>query len=246
MDAVAGPLGAPAIVFVHGTRVTHAVWTPQLTALADEFRTVAVDLPGHGTRADQPFTLAGAADVVGGAIDALPGGRAIVVGLSLGGYVAMDLAARTPERVSGLVLAGATSEPVGAMRAPFLVFAWGLGTFSGAPIDAASRWYFERRFPPEVAGPIVAAGFWPRGGAQAVRAVARERFLPKLAAYPGRTLLINGALDLPFRLGEGRFARVATDARRVHLKGATHLSNLDRPVAFTAAVRSFARSLEPS
>jgi pimeloyl-ACP methyl ester carboxylesterase len=244
MEFGAGPPDAPAIVFIHGTRLSPAAWAPQLDALADEFRTVAIDLPGHGSRVAEAFTLADAADVVADAIDALPARRAVVVGLSLGGYVAMDLAARSPDRVRGLVLAGATAEPAGLPRMAFIAFAKGLAASSGAPADAASRWYFSKRFPPEIATPILSGGFWPAGGAAAVRAVAKERFLPRLAAYPGRTLLINGEWDLPFRLGEARFARAAAHPRRVHLKGATHLSNLDRPAAFTAAVREFARSLE--
>jgi pimeloyl-ACP methyl ester carboxylesterase len=244
MTVVAGPADAPAIVFVHGTRVTHAVWRPQMERLGGEFRTVAIDLPGHGERAGEPFTLSGAAAVVRRAIDEEAGGRAVVVGLSLGGYVAMDLAARAPERVRGLVLAGATAEPAGLARAPFLVFAWGLSTFSGAGVNTASRWYFERRFPPAIAGPIVAAGFWPTGGAEAVRAVAHERFLPRIAAYPGPTLLLNGEWDVPFRVGAGRFAAAATHPRRVVIRRASHLSNLERPGAFTAAIRAFMSSLD--
>jgi pimeloyl-ACP methyl ester carboxylesterase len=246
MELVAGRSDAPAIVFIHGTRLTHAAWAPQVDALADEFRTIAIDLPGHGSRAAEAFTLANAADVVARTIDGLSARRAVVVGLSLGGYVAMELAARSPERVRGLVLAGATAEPGGLRRIAFTAFAKGLALSSGAPADAASRWYFSKRFPPEIAEPILAGGFWPAGGAAAVRAVARERFLGRLAAYPGQTLLINGEWDVPFRLGEARFARSAASARRVHLKGATHLSNLDRPAAFTAAVRDFARSLDLS
>jgi len=241
---VAGPAGAPAIVFIHGTRATRAFWTPQIAQLSGAFRTIALDLPGHGARADVPFTLAGAADIVIRAIDEDGDGRAVVVGLSLGGYVAMEVVSRSPERVRGLVLAGATAEPVGLVRLPYLVFAWGLGRFSGPRTDSASRWFFERRFAASIAGPVVAGGFWPLGGAEAVRAVSRERFRPRLAAYPGPTLIINGEWDLPFRLGAASFARAAKHPQRVVLRGASHLSNLERPAAFSAAIERFARSLD--
>ena len=69
-------------------------------------------------------------------------------------------------------------------------------------------------------------------------------FRPSLAAYPGRTLILNGEFDLPFRLGQRDFAVAAQDARIVRLAGATHLSNLDRPDAFSFAVRRFAASLD--
>src|SRR6187401_2400513 len=121
---VAGPPGAPSIIFVHSTRLTGAMWAAQQAELAGEFRTIAVDLPAHGARAAEAFTLDGAADVLAAAIrDHATGGRAVVVGLSLGGYVAMALAAREPALVRGLVLSGATAEPAGAKSLAFLAFA---------------------------------------------------------------------------------------------------------------------------
>ena len=99
------------------------------------------------------------------------------------------------------------------------------------------------RYPAALAEPIIAAGFWSKGGAQAVRAIASERYLPRLAAYPGVTLILNGERDVIFRLAAPTFTAAAVDARRVRLAGATHLASLDRPLAFSEAVRRFARSL---
>lgn len=240
----AGPLGAPAIVFVHGTRLTRAMWTAQLDGLSDEFRVIAFDLPGHGTRAAETFTLTAAADALSGTIRDHAEGRAVVVGLSLGGYVAMTLAEREPERIRGLVLAGATAEPVGIRMLPFLTLARAMERFDGPRLERLNRTFFMTRFGPALAEPVVAGGFWTAGGATALRAVAGERFLPRLAAYPGPTLILNGEFDLPFRLSSGRFAAAAADARRVLLAGASHLTNLDRPAAFNLAVRRFARSLD--
>jgi len=244
--AVAGPPGAPTIVFIHGTRLTGAMWTPQQTALAGEFRTIAVDLPAHGARAGEPFTLAGAVEAVASTIRAEAGGRAVVVGLSLGGYVAMDLAARHPELVRGLVLSGATAEPTGIKVLPYLALARLMSQVDVDRLDRVNTWFFRRRFPPEIADPIVAGGFWSRGGSAALRSVAGERFVPRLAAYPGPSLILNGEHDLPFRLFAPSFAAAAQDARRVRLAGASHLANLDRPAAFSEAVRRFARSLPAS
>ena len=121
---VAGPPDAPSIVFVHGTRLTGAMWAAQQAELSGEFRTIAIDLPAHGARAGEPFTLEGAADVLADTIrDHATAGRAVVVGLSLGGYVAMALAAREPALVRGLVVSGATAEPIGARSWPFLALA---------------------------------------------------------------------------------------------------------------------------
>lgn len=240
-----GPAGAPAIVFLHGTRLTRSAWAAQLDGLGGEFRAIALDLPGHGSRAAEPFTLAGAAAVVAAAIaEHAAGGRAIVVGLSLGGYVAMELAATDPNRVRGLVLAGATAEPVGIRSVPYRALAVALERFDGPALDRLNAWFFRRRYPVRIAEPIVAGGFWSDGGAIALRALFGQRFVPRLAAYPGPTLILNGQWDLLFRLSAPQFASSSADARRVRLAGALHLSNLDQPAAFNFAVRRFARSLE--
>ncbi|HEX5147617.1 MAG TPA: alpha/beta fold hydrolase [Candidatus Limnocylindrales bacterium] len=239
-----GRATAPAIVFLHGTRLTRSSWTAQLDALGGEFRAIAVDLPGHGSRAGERFTLDGAVDAVAVAIrEQAAGGRAVVVGLSLGGYVAMALAAREPGSVRGLVLAGATAEPIGVRSIPYRALAMILERFDGPALVRLNTWFFRARYPPFIAEPIVAGGFWSAGGARAVRALLGQRFAPRLAAYPGPTLILNGDWDLLFRLSAGTFAAAARDARRVRLAGALHLSNLDRPAHFSEAVRRFARRL---
>lgn len=234
----------PAIVFLHGTRLTGAQWASQIASLAGEFRCVAPDLPGHGTAAGTPFTLDGAADSVVRTIEEEAGGRAVVVGLSLGGYVAMEVAARRPDCVAGLVLAGATAEPVGPRSLLYRGLATIFGSLDESLLDRANRWFFRARFPPEIAAPIVAGGFHFRGGAVAVRALVGECFRPRLARYPGPTLLLNGEFDLLFRLSARDFAEAAVAARAMTLPRATHLSNLDRPALFTAAVRRFAREVD--
>jgi pimeloyl-ACP methyl ester carboxylesterase len=238
-----GPLDAPAIVFLHGTRLSRAVWTPQLEALGDEFRGIALDLPGHGGRAADPFSLDGAVEIAAAAIrDEAADGRAVVVGLSLGGYVAMVLAARHPELVRGLVIAGASAEPVGIRLLAYRALAAAMARFDGPRVGRLNGWFFRARYTAAIADPIVAGGFWSAGGAVALRTLFDQRFVPRLAAYPGPTVILNGEFDLLFRLSARTFATAATDARRVVLAGALHLSNLDRPAAFNQAVRDFARS----
>jgi pimeloyl-ACP methyl ester carboxylesterase len=232
------------IVFLHGTRLTGASWAVEVAALADEFHCLAPDLPGHGTAATEWFTLAGAAQDVADLIERdATDGRAILVGLSLGGYVAMDVAARWPERVAGLAVSGATAEPVG----PRALFYRALATvFDATPpsvLGEINRRFFAWRYPPRVADPILGAGFDFDGGAVALRALVGERFRPRLAAYPGPSLLINGEYDLFFRPTEASFARVAANPRRVLIRRSLHLTPLDQPEAFTAVIRTFARSV---
>ena len=197
------------------------MWAAQQAALADEFRTIAMDLPAHGSRAAEPFTLDAAAAARRDASATEAGGRAVVVGLSLGGYVAMALAAREPELVRGLVLSGATAEPVGIRMLPYPGLAAAHGPASTRSVlDAVNARFFRRatrRPSPSRSSP---AGSGRRAAREALRAIVGERFLPRLAAYPGPTLILNGSRDLPFRVFAPTFAAAARDARRVRLAGA--------------------------
>jgi pimeloyl-ACP methyl ester carboxylesterase len=234
----------PTIVFLHGTRLTGAQWAVQIAALSDAYHCLAPDLPGHGSAAAEVFTVEGAAERVAEVIERdAAGGRAIVVGLSLGGYVAMAVAARWPERVAGLAISGATAEPVPPRSIAYHGLAAIFSTIPEAALDAVNRWFFGWRYRPAIHEPIIADGFFFAGGAVAVRALVGERFKPRLAAYPGPSLLLNGEYDLFFRPTERSFAAVAANPKRVLIRGATHLTNLDRPEAFTAAIRRFAGSI---
>jgi pimeloyl-ACP methyl ester carboxylesterase len=200
-----GPPGAPAIVFVHGTRLTGSMWAGQQAALADGFRTIAMDLPAHGALAGEPFTLDTAADALSGVIRDHAGGRAIVVGLSLGGYVGMVLAAREPGRVRGLVLCGATGEPVGLRSLPYLALAAAMDGVPEATLLRLNARYFRLRYPPAIAEPIIAgaSGSVARGR-PAPPANTSSRPLPTLAnAHPQRRT------RSPFRLAAPAFAAAA-------------------------------------
>jgi pimeloyl-ACP methyl ester carboxylesterase len=240
---LAGPVGAPVIVFVHGTRLTGASWRAVTSRLSDTYRCVSVDLPGHGALAARPFTLDAAADVVEAAILAHGGPGAVVVGLSLGGYVAMAAAARSRDLVRGLVLAGSSAEPSGPAVAAFRLFAWALGAAPQRPFDALNTWFFRLRYPPEIADPIIEGGYWSKAGAVAVGTLPRVRFRDRLLAFRGPILVINGDLDLVFRLGERSFLRGVPNVTRRILRWTTHLSPLDRPDAFARAVRRFEERL---
>jgi pimeloyl-ACP methyl ester carboxylesterase len=238
---VTGPEDAPTLVFLHGTRVTRAMWDPQVAGLADRFRVVTVDLPGHGVLADMTFRMARAVAIASSVIDR-NGGRAIVIGQSLGGYVAMELAAAHPEMVAGLVLCNSTTEPrTVARRAPRAV-----GVYL---VDRVGERYLGRGAPVRPDGPLhepaprATNGWLFKGGYRAVVTALRTSFLPRLAEYPGPALLVNGADDPLFRRGERDFLAACCDGRLRVIEGAGHLVNSEQPEAFNAAIVEFAETV---
>lgn len=235
-----GSAAAPAIVFIHGSRLSRGMWQPQLAALAGQFRVVALDLPGHGALRDRPFRWDEAVEEVVRVIDEAAGGRAVLVGLSLGGYVAMDVVARHPERVAGLVISGASMEPAGPLGLPIRALAAILGRVPVQTLDRLNRAWFRWRYPTGTARAILAGGFAFEGGVDALHELRRRRFGLALAGYPGPVLVLNGQLDPLFRLGQRRFCRALPDVQVTVLRGATHLANLDRPSAFSARIARFA------
>jgi pimeloyl-ACP methyl ester carboxylesterase len=243
---VAGPAGGPPIVFLHGAVMTRSQWTLQVERFAAAgYRCISIDLPGHGALAAHPFTLEAAADHVIDVIDREAGGRAVVVGLSLGGYVAMTVAGRSPDRVRGLVLAGSTHEPGGPTRAAFWVVGTGLGVAPEPVLRAFMGWLWARRYGRDLAAAIMAKGYFARGGGTAIRVLSAGGFRDRLRAYGGPILIINGTLDLVFRLGEGNFVEGLPGVTRRRIRRAAHLSNLDRPDDFSNAIEGFIQTLAP-
>jgi len=243
---VAGPHDGPPIVFVHGAVMTRAQWTLQANRFANAgYRAISIDLPGYGVLADRPFTLEAATEAVEAVIDRVAGGRAVLVGLSLGGYVSMTVAAHSPERVRGMVLAGSTREPTGPARFAYWFVGTGLGLAPQSVLRGLMAFIWRRRYGPEIAAAIMAKGYWARGGGAAIRVLAGGGFRDRIRAYGGPILVINGNLDLVFRLGERRFLEGVPGVTRRRISWAAHLSNLDRPDDFSNAVESFVETLAP-
>lgn len=183
----------------------------------------------------------GSGGASGGGGEASIGGSArptVIVGLSLGGYVAMALAAETPEIADALVLAGSTAEPTGRRAHPFRALALAYDRAHHLVFDRLSASFIRRRYPDGLGDLLVTSGFAYRGAAEALRSLAGEPFLPRLASYPGTVVLVNGARDVAMRPGERRFLEKTRRGRLVRLPGAYHLSSLDRPAEFTAVIRS--------
>jgi pimeloyl-ACP methyl ester carboxylesterase len=98
--------GEPALVLVHGVACNRGFWEPQVDRFRGEHRVVAVDLRGHGDSDApvQPYTIPGFADDLAWMCEQLELARPVVVGHSLGGLVALELAAARPELVGAAVM----------------------------------------------------------------------------------------------------------------------------------------------
>jgi pimeloyl-ACP methyl ester carboxylesterase len=201
---------------------------------------VAVDLPGHGVLDDRPFTIEGATDLLREAIEAeIPSGRAVIVGLSLGGYVAIDTAEAHPDHVAGLVLAGCSGEAFGPMSWPYRFFRALLERLPDRAQELANRGFFRLRYGRRIAEPIIEGGFWPRGGAAALDLLIGRRYLDRLGRLWTPVLVLNGSLDPVFGPGGEYWAASCRRGRHVVIPRAMHLSNLDRPGAFSRLVARF-------
>lgn len=211
------------IVLLHGIRLSRTMWQPVQDRLHHPAH--AIDLPGHGTRRGERFTLDAATQAVADAIDAA-GGQALVAGLSMGGYVAIATAERFPERVAGLVAIGCTARN-SAMNRAFRAAAGLAGRFP-RQADKLSAVAFRYALPSEAAQAVFDGGFACAAMPDVVHAIAAHDQLAALRAYPGKVWLINGDRD-PFRADEQTFLTACRDGQIVHLPRTGHVTTLADP-----------------
>jgi pimeloyl-ACP methyl ester carboxylesterase len=242
----AGTRDNPAIVLVHGSVVTRKMWLPQLRGLADLHDVIAPDLPGHGALADTPFAFDAAVRSLGDLIARETRGTAVVAGMSLGGYVAIELAARHPELVAGLILSGCSVNFTGILG----VYLAGVsmlmrrGWLKQSTAQAEKR--TRRMFPAALAADAdaqVQAGVYPQSLGAAFTGMAGRDFAAILSKYSGPVLILNGERDSTSRRGQARFIGAHRDIRAQVIADAGHACNLDQPERYNEAVRAFAASI---
>ena len=226
------------ILLVHGIRTSKTMWAYQDRQLrAAGHPVLAIDLPGHGQRMGEEFTVSGALAAIDAGVDAL-GGRVLLVGLSLGGYYAIAYAADRPDRVAGLVAAGCSAVPRGVLLHGYRLLARGIRR-----LPDRGLWLHEtmvrRLLPTAGARDVLAGGAALDVMDSGLRATSTLSPLRSLAAYPGPVWLVNGALD-HFRLNERSFVAACQNGRVVVIPGATHLSSLAQPERFTIVIADIA------
>ena len=248
--------GEPFVLLLHGFPFDRSMWREQARALAETWRVVVPDLRGLGEtslgEAGGAATMEEMAADVAALLDELNVGRAVVCGLSMGGYVALAFCRAFPERVRALVLADtralpdtddarrareenarrALSEGVAPIADAMMPKLLSEGTIANRPETVA-----------RVREMILNAK--PEGVAAALRGMARRRDQTDLLEeIEAPTLIVVGREDTfstPSEAGEMR-GKIRGARLRI-IEGAGHLSNVERPEEFSRALVDFLRGL---
>ncbi|KAB1190460.1 alpha/beta fold hydrolase [Haloferax sp. MBLA0076] len=249
MVDIRGPIDAPALIFVHGAGISRKLWVPQMDSLADSFRTLAPDLPGHGDRADEPFRFDDAVETVAALLADVESDCVVLVGQSLGGYVVTSVAARNPDRVSGVVLSGSSADYRGQLGARTTVssYLFRLGARVPGVEPRFERTMGERlrSLPLSDAAieEILEAGLSLDAWGQSGLALVGVDFPALLSRFAGPVLFINCEDDKINRPAAVERCSELSNATPVVIRDAGHTVNLERPEAYTGIVREFAMSL---
>lgn len=234
--------GSPTLLFVHGWLSDRAAWQGTMRALAPSHRVVAIDLPGHGEsgsgRADWTVPAFGAD--VARVIEALDLREVVLVGHSMGGSIALETAAREPQRVVAVVGVDTLHDVEGKPDLTELLdglerdFAPACRTFVGSIFGAA-------------AAPALVASV--QDGMCRARPETALAILRALTARDDAQALEK--VEVPVRCIQGdRFPTALEGNRRHHadfdvivLPGTGHFPQLESPDGFERALREVLRSL---
>jgi 3-oxoadipate enol-lactonase len=233
---ISGPPEAPPVVLVHSLGASLETWDALTDRLSPAFRVVRYDLPGHGgTPAGAgSYSMAGLATDLAALLDELGLARVHVVGASIGGMIAMQLALDAPDRVDRLVLSGTSARlgPASSWEARAdLVIASGMEAIAG---EVAARWVtpeYAASRPTTLAGlRAIVSATDPAGYAGCCRAIARMDLTHRLGEIHAPALVLIGDEDpaIPLAHAEQIVAGIE-NSRLVTVPDAAHLPDLEQP-----------------
>ncbi len=238
-----GPADAPPIVLLHSLGSDTSMWQPQVDARADRFRLIRLDTRGHGRAPspDGPYALADLGGDVIDVLDHLGLDTVHLCGLSLGGLTALWVALHHPDRLRTLTAANTAARVGSAEGWAARIDAVRTHGLAGIRDDVLER-FFAAGF--DVAQPVAFAdaqrAFTTADGegyAACCAALGDADLRDEVQRIAVPTLVVGGVLDVatPPSDAEWLAARIP-GAELVVLDDAAHLSNLDQPAAFTAAL----------
>jgi pimeloyl-ACP methyl ester carboxylesterase len=229
----------PVILLSHGYSATSEMWRGQIAALSARHRLVLWDMRGHG-QSDYPAdqseyseekTVADMAAI----LDAVGAEKAIVGGLSLGGYMSLGFYAAHPERVTALLIVDTGP----GFKKDEAREGWNKTAFATAARFEAEGLSRLQSLSKEMATSThrSAEGLVRAGRGMLTQKDARVmNVLPTIAAP---SLVIVGADDAPFLAASDYMAAKIPGARKVVIPDAGHAANIDQPEAFNRAVMAF-------
>jgi pimeloyl-ACP methyl ester carboxylesterase len=241
--------GPRVLVFLHGIGGNQSAFDDQLRAFAGDWRAIAWDMPGYGGSPPLArMTFTALADAVAALLDHAGAEQAVIVGHSMGGMVAQELAARHPARLAGLVLYATTpvfGSPDGAFQKRFLAERLAPLDRGLTPADLADELVGGMLGPSSPA----AARARARASMSAISAPAYRAALECLVTFDRRadlgriacpTLALAAELDTlaPPRT-MARMAERIPGARYECLPGVGHLAHLEAPAAFNRVLGAF-------
>ena len=240
----------PVVLLLNGWTASGLVWPGEwLARLERRYRVIRVDNRGTGwsRTAPAPFTIGDMAEDAAEVLRGIGAGPATVLGLSMGGMIAQELAVRHPELVEQLVLVGTRPPAPNHIRAAAPVLDRELDHLlgsvprSGAPLDAFFRSLWEPQCAPgfadrhpdlfdELVAQIVTRPT-PRAAAiHQLRAIAAWSGGGRLARIKAPTVVVHGALDELIPVGNGmQLARHIPGARYIELPTVGHLVPIEAP-----------------
>lgn len=242
------------LVFLHAFPLNRSMWAPQTTVLSRQFRTIAVDLRGHG-ESDAPlwnFSLDQYADDVCALLDHLAIPQAVLVGLSMGGYISLAFSRKYGSRLKGLVLADTraqgdspegrtarfnlaqTAYEKGADAVADIMLSKLLGATSLQQKLELVEYVRNMIHHTPVSGILV----------DLMAMADRSDSVAHLGTLACPTLVVVGQEDHTTPLADAQvMAAGIPGARLAVIPAAGHLSNLEQPDVFNDLVRSFVEGL---
>ncbi|MEP6592366.1 MAG: alpha/beta fold hydrolase [Acidobacteriota bacterium] len=245
------------VVLLHAFPLNAEMWRPQLEQVPQGWRFIAPDLRGFGPNAaiapggSAPPTMDDFSDDVSGLMDALEIPEATIGGLSMGGYVAFALCRRAPERFTGIVLADTRPQADtaegrdGRRKLIELVRTSGAGAVADQMLPKLLGETSQASRPEvveEVRRMIESAPVEAIAGALEAM-LGRPDSTPELATIGWPALIVVGAEDQVTPPADAEaMQRALTRSRLVVIPEAGHLSNLEAPEMFSAALADFLQS----
>ena len=240
-----GPRFGPATVLLHGYSDSSFSFSRIMPLLPSELRVIAPDLRGHG-HSDRPasgYRVREMADDVIQAMDALKIPTAVIVGHSMGSFIAQAIVDRAPERVTSLVLMGSAPSANNASVAGIRAAVEALSD----PVDLE----FIRHFQYSTVAQPVPESFMNEAIANSRRMPARVwkqvlrgllAFRPRMLRSRGRTLVLGGRKDAVFSvLEQVALARQFPDGRLQLFDDVGHALHWEQPQTFVDALLRFAK-----